>query len=220
MRKFAFDTSFDDPDQRKPTEVAALEVPDPMLETEPELPPAPTFSEEELQAARAVAWSDGMTAGREEAEAGLLARQNRLLEGVAARIEQLLTMAASLRSELEQDTVRIGVAVLKTLYPHSFREEARLEIISAVRTVLQTQDNVTAPLHLTIAAADRAWLAPVIEALGSQRFRLRVEEAMTAGDFRLEWADGGIERQQAAIWERIAALLPENTKNNNTESDQ
>jgi len=218
MRKFAFDTSFDEPDARKQAEVtkalAAAEADLALAAAqEPEVELPPTFSADELEAARAVAWSDGMAAGRDEAEAGLLARQNRMLEGVSGRLAQLLAVADAVRAGLEQDAVRVGVAVVQALYPHSFREEARLEIVNAVRDVLQAQENTTTPLQLTIAADDQDWLVPVIDGLGNQRFRIRVQENMTAGDFRLEWADGGIERQQAQIWERIAALLPDRNTN-------
>jgi flagellar assembly protein FliH len=216
MRKFAFDTSFDDPTSR-PSPVAELvAVPETVVEIAPEPPPEPVFSAEELQAARAAAWNDGMAAGRDEAEAGLQARRNRMIENMTTQLGQLLATTEAAASSVEQDAVRIGVAVVRALYPYSFREEARLEIIRAIRDVLQAQENGAAQLCLTIAAADEEWLTPALAAFGSQRFRLRIENAMTAGDFRLEWADGGLERLQADIWQRITALLPETNKESNT----
>ncbi len=211
MHKFAFDTSFDDPDPRKliePTAAARAEILAPIA-AEPELPPEPAFSAEELQAARAVAWNDGMEAGRQDAENGLLARQNRLLEALTAQLEQIGTQVEGARGNLEQDAIRIAVAVVQTLYPHSFRAETQMEIVRTIREVLQTQENTTTPLTLTLAAADLAWLTPVVEGFGSQRFRLRVQEDLQSGDFRLEWTDGGIERFQSEIWDKITALVPE-----------
>lgn len=207
MKRFSFDTSFDEPGDILPVVDAA-----PVTVWEPEpAPPEPMFSKDELEAARIAAFADGEAQGRDSVLQGETMRQTALLERLAQLLEQATATRANELAHLEHCAVQAGVAVVKVLYPHSFREETRKEIIHLLRSVLKDRadDN---RLVLEASAADAPWLGTVLGKLGGPGLQLKTDPALPPGDCVVTWGDGGIERRQGVIWKRIESLIPKTTQ--------
>lgn len=202
IRKFQFDISFDaddSPEGRKRKK--EIEEPPP-----PPPPPPPTFSEEELARTRAKAYAEGRAAGdaegyergRSEAEGETQAAMADAMIRLADGIEQIMADRDELNADRTGQPARIAMAVIGKLFPATLRRHGARELEEFITACVN--EAIDEP-RLTIRVNDglSGELRPVIEALAAQRGfggRLVVlgEAALGPSDARIEWADGGAER--------------------------
>lgn len=205
MEKFLFDTSFDSERDREAKARAAAEA------AAAEEPPAPTFSEEDLAAARETAFAEGKAAGIAEAEAS---QTRRLADG----IDVLLPQFAGLTEELAQldaarhrDSLEAAMTVVRKLFPRLARDHGLAEMQAVVDDCLERLRDEP---RLMIRSADQDLdaLKERIEASAAQcgfegKLVFLVDERIPAGDLRIEWADGGAERDMAGLWKEIDGVI-------------
>jgi flagellar assembly protein FliH len=201
IRKYMFDLDFDPP-AAKP----AASGPEATGEAEPPPPPppaAPSFTEEDLQLAREVAFEDGRGAGLAEAAEA----SDRML---AAAMLALSTNMASLHdaqaeaSDLNQRVaVRVAQAVLKKVLPavcerHAFEEVTRVveeclgHVLDEPRIIVRVSAPLVDPVRERIEAValDHGFEGRVV---------VQPDARVVLGDCKVEWNDGGAERDQARL---------------------
>jgi flagellar assembly protein FliH len=200
-QKFLFDTSFDPPDE------ASRPTPTPV----PRQPPEPTFSRVELEAARAAAIAEGRAAAFAEAAADTEQRVATALGLIAADIRQLSANGAALALDTQREALALLRTILRKLAPALFRRDPLTEIETLVAEVLR--DAIDEP-RLVIRVADdlfdsmQARLAPLADAAGfAGKLVLLADNAMLPGDCRVEWADGGAERNTRRLLADIDTAL-------------
>jgi flagellar assembly protein FliH len=205
FQKFLFDTSFDSEKVRAEKARAAAEA------EAAETPPPPTFSEDELEAARQSAYAEGRAAGLAEAEEA----QNRYLADVVAalpdRLEQLGTDIAAQEDERRRGALEAAVTVVRKLFPQLAREGGLEEIRAVIEGCLERLRDEP---RLVIRTADQDLdaLRDRIEAGTAHagfagKLVFLADETIARGDVRVEWADGGAERDQAGLWQEIDAVI-------------
>lgn len=231
VRKFLFDDSFDiDPAPRG----RRLPEPEPEpVAAEPPPPPPPTFSEAELAAARQQGYAEGEKAGKaagygqgfgegntagrkaghEQAKAELEKQlETRLaasLDRIGAGVDQLLTGRAQAAAERRDQPVHLALAIVRKLLPEYSRRHGLGEIEGMVRQCLT--ELMDEPRLLVRVAPDM--VDPVREHLepmaGSRGFGAKLmvleEPSLGRGDCRVEWAEGGAERNTAQLIAEIEA---------------
>lgn len=236
VRKFLFDESFDvdlhphghghgyEPEYEEPA---------------PE-PPPPAFGEAELGAAREAGFQEGVAAGREAGHVQGYAEGHAagLEEGtaagraeVAATVEALGAQAldriahgvASLIAERDASNaarrdqpVHIALAIVRKLLPELARRSGVAEIEAMVRACVT--ELIDEP-RLVVRVADdsldivRERLEATITSRGfGAKLMIVGDPALAAGDCRIEWAEGGAERDTARLLadvEQCAARLLE-----------
>jgi flagellar assembly protein FliH len=174
-------------------------------------PPAPTFSEEELAAARQEAQAQGRAAGEAMAKASIeqdaaaaLAMLAGALPDLARRVDDGLARNARLMLET-------SVAGLRRVMPELGRRGGLAEIEGLLQqTVAQLKDESRIMVRLNDRVLDglRARLEKVAQAAGFEgRFVLLADEEIAVGDCRIEWADGGVERVATRIWADVEAAV-------------
>jgi flagellar assembly protein FliH len=197
-QKYLFDVSFDQPEP--PNAAAPARV-----------PPAPLFSEAEIEAAR----SEGFAAGHgtalveaaQQAEARVAEALERLADGAAALVDAHAKFAA----ETERKAVAVLRAVVQKAVPTLCRKDplAELEAITG-RCLAEALDEPRIVLRVNDAQFDavQARLAGLAQANGyAGKIVLLADAAMSDGDARIEWADGGAERDTARLLSEIDAVL-------------
>ncbi|MGD1880338.1 MAG: hypothetical protein ACFB13_22900 [Kiloniellaceae bacterium] len=205
MEKFLFNTSFD---MEKSPAVKAEEAPK-AAAVEP--PPAPTFSEEELEAARQAAFAEGKADGLAEAEAN---QANRLAEAVAELPPLFDRLAQDLAAQADgqrRETLEAAITVVRKLFPHLAREHGLDETRAVIeqclerlrdepRLVIRSADEDLDALkeHIEASAAHSAFDGKLV---------FLADDRLAPGDLRLEWADGGAERDQAGLWKEIDTVI-------------
>jgi len=205
FEKYLFDTSFESEREREAKARAAAEA-----EAAAE-PPAPTFSEEELEAARQAAFAEGKAAGLAEAEQSHAKRLADSVAGLPPHFDRLSQELEHLETERQRGALEAAVTVVRKLFPRLAREGGLEEIRAVVEACLERLRDEPR-LVIRCADGDLDKLRERVEGSTSRssfegKLVFLADETITAGDVRVEWADGGAERDQAALWKEIDAII-------------
>jgi len=192
VEKYAFDTSFD-----SAPSVAGKR---------PSL-----FTAEELAAARAEARAEGEKAGRAAATAETEAQAAAALTALAETLGTLGAAQAAAAASAADNALALAGALTRKLLPRTAERNGLAEIEALLRETLETL--IEEP-RIVIRVGE-----PTLDALRARVDGLAAEAAFPGqlvlvgepdlgpGDCRLEWADGGAERDGAALWALIDAAL-------------
>ena len=115
-----------------------------------EEPPAPTFSEEELQAAKQDGYNTGHADGIHEAIAGLEHRIAESLDVATTAFSRLTAAQAEANKQIALDGLRLAATVVEKMMPELVRRHGVEEIESAVAEVLENiidEPSVTVTVH-------------------------------------------------------------------------
>lgn len=216
VEKYLFDTQFDAPPPPPEPEVVVEAVP----ELPPE-PPAPTFSEAELEDAKKRAWDDalaeGIRQGRSEAMSGIEQVQVKLMENLGHKLADLLTEQAARFTQQREMTLRIALTIMRKLLPAYTERQGLAEIEAMVTSVL---GEIGSEPRLVVRVADNQLDAVTIKLqreLTQRGFGGKVvfmgEAGLGPADCRLEWADGGAERDTQRLWSEIDRLVAQVLQN-------
>lgn len=205
QEKFLFQTSFDTDALARAAEAQAA------AEQEVEEPPAPTFSEEELAAEKKAAFAAGKAEGVAETEHGIARRTEEQLVALTAGFEGLSEAFATQLADQHQDTLLAAMTVVRKLFP-KLNREGRLEEAQAV--IEDCLERLRDEPRIVVRAADQeldSLKAHVDTCIMRSGFNGKVvflaDDRLSTGDVRVEWADGGAERDQTALWQEIDAII-------------
>ncbi|NKD77142.1 hypothetical protein HEQ60_05130 [Haematospirillum sp. H1815] len=221
VRKFTFDVRFDEPtpSERQPV-LSELLISEPPPEPEPELPPEPeepppvVFSQEELEFAREEAYVAGHAAALQEAAASVEQFVAEALNRCAESMTALANKTDPLADAATSAAVQVVHTICQKLLPHTADDYAIREIASLVQSLLP--DLIGQPrilIHTSPKMVDllRKRLTETINKTGFEgRMVLLGDSSMLPADARVEWADGGAERNMARALDEINALVQRN----------
>ncbi|NKD86823.1 hypothetical protein HEQ72_00620 [Haematospirillum sp. 15-248] len=221
VRKFTFDVRFDEPtpSERQPV-LSELLISEPPPEPEPELPPEPeepppvVFSQEELEFAREEAYVAGHAAALQEAAASVEQFVAEALNRCAESMTALASKTDPLADAATSAAIQVVHTICRKLLPHTADDYAIREITSLVQFLLP--DLIGQPrilIHTSPKMVDllRKRLTETISKTGFEgRMVLLGDSVMLPTDARVEWADGGAERNMAKALDEIDALMQRN----------
>jgi len=174
-------------------------------------PAEPTFTQDELNAARGVARAEGMDAGRAEAMRSIERRIGENLSQIAQRLAEAAALRDASLQEIERNAVALCTGLMRRLFPEFQRRHGSDEIEQLVRdslrlmvdeprVVVRLNDENLDKLQQRIKdAATMAGFAGKIVLVG--------DEQVAPGDCAIEWADGGTERNGDRLWAEIDAAI-------------
>lgn len=199
-RKYMFDASFDQP-----------QAPVTVLVNKPQLPPEPTFTGAELEAARVAALAEGREAALAEAIASIERQLAGAVETLASGIPALLARDGEIRDDVERRALELLRALISKAFPVLSQQASIAEIETLVtdclreafeepRVVLRVSQHLFEPI--------RQRLTELAQKTGfAGKFVLLADDALGPVDCRLEWADGGAERITDRLAREIDAVL-------------
>jgi flagellar assembly protein FliH len=210
-QKFMFGRDFAEEPVHRTREAAPEPEPAAEAPPEPEPEPAPTHSEEELEAARAQAHAEGHAAGlaegRQAAEAEAEQALTAALDRLAAGLATLVAGEARDREARDRETLDLCVGLLRRLFPALARKHGQSEIEQVFRDALERLRDEP---RVVVRCADRHLdgLKERVDGLAARlgfegRVVLLADETMQPGDVRVEWADGGVERDSERLWQDV-----------------
>ncbi len=194
-RKFLFDTDFAGAADRKPTE------------------PTITLAEHTLKLAdaEAAARSSGYAEAQSDAEVELGRRLAETLDRIAAGLDVANRALAAIEARLECEAVEVAVAVARKLAPALIAHEPFAEISALASDCFRQL--IAAP-HVAVRVSDALYAAAkekledIVRARSFEgRLVVLAEPDIALGDCRIEWADGGINRDSAATDAAINAAV-------------
>lgn len=209
--KFLFETSFDT-DGRRPSAPKTECAPEPVVE-EPTAPPEPTFSAADLAAARAEGEAQGRAAALQDAMASVEHQTTEVLERIALQLEGLLKGLLVVGQEHQDDCLRLSLAILRKLFPHLSATNGLSEIEHVIGEALgRLQEEPRIVIRVADALLDnlQARIDILTQRSGFEgKVVLIADDSMTPDAVRVEWADGGAERDPDTCWDAIEALIDE-----------
>jgi flagellar assembly protein FliH len=152
--------------------------------------------------AEAVAHRQGFAAGEAKAQAEAAQRTAVALGLIAEGLERLHRALSGIETRLEIEAVQVAVAVGAKLAPELIARQPFAEI-SALATEcflhLVKTPHVSLRIGANIYDTAKGKLEDIARARGFEgRLAIDSDDAMAPGDCRIEWADGGVARDQAA----------------------
>ena len=156
-----------------------------------------------LAEAEAAAQRRGYVEGRTEAAAEAERRVAAALERIATSLGEANRSLNAVEARLECEAVEVAVAVAGKLAPALLAREPLAEISALASECFR---ELTAAPHLAVRVNDALYAAvrDKLEALSRTsgfegRLVVLAEPTTAVGDCRIEWADGGINRDSAAV---------------------
>jgi flagellar assembly protein FliH len=156
-----------------------------------------------VKQAEDAAFARGLQQGAHEGRAEVERRVGATIERIAAAMTTLDKRIGSVEAKIEVEAVEVAVAVAKKLTPQLLAKEPLTEI-SALAT--ECFRNLVKCPHVVVRVSEalhetaRAKLDEIIHQCGPDtRLVVMAEPDIAIGDCRIEWADGGINRDSAAI---------------------
>ena len=157
--------------------------------------------------AEAQAHRKGFAAGLAQAQNEAAQRASAALALIADGLERLDRALTGIETRLETEAVEVAVAVAAKLAPQLIAREPFVEI-SALATEcfhqLVTTPHIVVHIGADIYETAKDRLEEIAHARGFEgRLMVTPDPAMAPGDCRIEWADGGVTRDQAATLSAI-----------------
>lgn len=237
VRRFSFDDSFDaeSPFTRSKPVVREPE-PEPPAEPEPPPPPPPpTFSQADMEQAYKQGYNEGEKAGNGAGYGkgftdGLVAGKKDGVETarreflataesrIAGALEQLSAGASELLAQRNADNlarrdlpVHIALSVLRKVLPETARRGGLTEIEALLRQCMT--DMIDEPRFMVRVSEEMVdEVRPHLENMAEQGgFTARLivvgDAAIGKGDCRIEWGDGGAERDTNRVLEDVSRAV-------------
>jgi len=191
--KFMFDMDFSAPDRTRERTATAAEI-------------AQTVAEAEARAYR-----DGFDAGQREAKAESDRRAALALEEIKISIQGIAARYAGVEARMETEAVDVAIAVARKLCGELVAAEPLGEIVGLIKDCFS---HLVATPHLVVRINDQLYegARERFERLAKQsgfegRLVILAEPDIATGDCRIEWADGGVVLERAAIEAKINELV-------------
>ena len=190
--KFLFDTDFTAPDRSRER---------------------PTLAEmaERIAAAEQRAYRDGFDAGQHEAKAESDRRTALALEEIKIGMQGIVAGFAGIETRMETEAVDVAVAVARKLCSELIAAEPLGEVTGLVTECFS---HLVATPHLAVRINEQLYevarekIERLAKPSGFQgRLVILAEPDVATGDCRIEWADGGVVLERAAIEAKIDELV-------------
>ena len=191
--KFLFDVDFGAPDKARERPATSAEI------------------AQKIAAAEARAYRDGFDAGQREAKAESDRRAALALEEIGVAIKGIASRFSGIEARMETEAVDVAVAVARKLCGELIAAEPLGEITALVSDCFS---HLVSTPHLVVRINDALYEAAreKIERQATQsgfegRLVILAEPDIATGDCRIEWADGGVVLERAAIEAKINELV-------------
>ncbi|MGH6893753.1 MAG: hypothetical protein ACREEP_16005 [Dongiaceae bacterium] len=214
VRKFLFDNDFGEAPQSAAGAVRDAKGALGGASKTPAVQPPPMFTEAELQGACDVARRQGEEAGaaRGRTEA-VAAFDKQVANALSAIAQQTAAIAKSVAAEATAagQSTDLALAIVKKLHPALIERQGLVEIEAVLGQCLESlkqEPRLVAYVHSTQLDGLQERLGQLSANSGFEgRVVLIGEDEMGQSDCRVEWADGGVEREVGRIWRTIEEAL-------------
>lgn len=191
--KFLFDVDFAVPDRSREKTATSAEI------------------AEQVAAAEARAYRNGFDAAQRELKAESDRRSALALSDIGTAIAAIATRFDAIETRMETEAVEVAVAVARKLCGELVAAEPLTEIVALVGDCFK---HLVSTPHLVVRINDALYddARERIEKLAKQsgfqgRLVILAEPDVVSGDCKIEWADGGVLLERAAIETKISELV-------------
>jgi flagellar assembly protein FliH len=191
--KFLFDMDFSAPDRTRERPATASEI------------------AQKIASAEARAYRDGFDAAQREAKAESDRRAALALEEIGIALKTIATGFSGIETRMETEAVDVAVAVARKLCDALMVSEPLGEITALVSDCfshLVSTPHLVVRINASLYEAARERIERLAKQSGfAGRLVILAEPEIDTGDCRIEWADGGVVLERAAIEAKINELV-------------
>ncbi|HER26005.1 MAG TPA: hypothetical protein ENI69_02740 [Rhodospirillales bacterium] len=211
VKKFMFDRVFED---YIPVEANVEATPEQAEHGDGAVEPdeiIPTFSQQELEEAR----KEGFLAGKEEGQNASLDSIERQVVATLGNMERDLTRLIDeqgrANEELSHLALSVGVSIARKMLPEMASKNALGEIERVIKNILpRIIDEPRLSVRINGRVEDE--VKSRLEALATEngfegKIAIRADQDLDISECRLQWSCGGAERNTAALWQEIEAVI-------------
>ena len=191
--KFLFDTDFSAPERHRERPATTAEI------------------AQKIAVAEAQAYRNGYDAAQREARVEADRRMASALEEIKIHLQGIASRVSGVEARMETEAVEVAIAVARKLCSALIAAEPLGEITGLVKDCFA---HLVATPHLVVRINDSLYESAHerIEKLAKQsgfegRLVILAEPDIPTGDCRIEWADGGVVLERAAIDTKINELV-------------
>lgn len=191
--KFLFDTDFSAPHRSRERAPTAQEI------------------AQQIAAAEAKAYQSGFDAAQREAKVQSDRRMALAIEEISIGIKGIAARFGGVEARMETEAVDVAVAVARKLCSELIAAEPLTEITALVSDCFR---HLVSTPHLVVRINDQLYdiAREQIERMARQngfagQLVILAEPDIETGDCRIEWADGGVVLERAAIDAKIDELV-------------
>lgn len=208
MQKFMFNQMFDEEviERKRREEAERREAERIAEENAP-----PTFSVEEMEAAKLVAHQQGMQEGKAEAMASIEQQANLTLDLVLRQIGDLLTQYKNWTQEVHHDSISMAVAIMRKLAPELLRGSELPQVEHIVNEAFQFLTDQP-KVMIRVASELEAPLSDKVHLMASRvgyegQVVLTGDPELELTDCRISWYAGAVERSLDETWTLIDEMV-------------
>lgn len=194
LKKFLFDlNSFDEPEVIDPADLI------------------PTFSEEQVEAARAEGFAEGKSEGTRLAVQSREQLTANTLRAISESFTMLFAAEYDREQVYEEESVRLTLKTLRKLFPVLNKRFGQDEIKDVILSILQTGAR-RAAITIEVSPDDAQSIEAMLaghwtDAESAPRYRVLAQSNLNPGQCRLSWEDGGAVRDAEALADKVAHAL-------------
>ncbi len=204
--------------EAEPVEENIVSEPEIVAEPEIVVEPVVSYSQEEMDDAVRKAEETGYERGFRQAESEAEQRQEALMNEMNGKLSMMLADMATENSERENEAVQMALALVKKLLPSLEVQQAEAEV---QKFLADNFSNFRREAHLSFAFNPQTVgaAAKIIAKLAEKndfegKISVHKDENLAAGDCRIEWENGGVEKNSRKMLEKAEKLLDDNTMKN------
>ena len=191
--KFLFDTDFSAPDKMRERAATPSEI------------------AQRIASAEARAYRDGYDAAQREAKVESDRRAALALEEIGIAIKSIAARFSGIETRMETEAVDVAVAVARKLCSELIAGEPLGEVIALVRdcfSQLVSTPHLVVRINVSLYEAAHERIELLARQSGFEgRLVILAGPEIETGDCRIEWADGGVVLERAAIDAKINELV-------------
>jgi flagellar assembly protein FliH len=191
--KFLFDMDFSAPDRTRERPATASEI------------------AQKIASAEALAYRNGSDAAQREAKAESDRRAALALEEIGIALKTIATRFSGIETRMETEAVDVAVAVARKLCSALIASEPLGEITGLVShcfSHLVSTPHLVVRINASLYETARERIERLAKQSGfAGRLVILAEPEIDTGDCKIEWADGGVVLERAAIEAKINELV-------------
>ena len=193
--KFLFDTSFEVEDLSNDAVQTTRK------------PPPPKFGEEDLEQARTEGHACGREIGTQEAMQSIEQQVSQALNAVSAQMGGLAQAQAESHERQSREALAVALTVVRKIFPRLAGRHGLDEVESVICDCLERlRDEPRIVIRVADAVLDQVQ-ARIGEFAARSGFEGKIvylaQDGLNPGEVRVEWADGGAERDSERLWREI-----------------
>lgn len=169
------------------------------------------YTEQDLIAARAEGFAEGDATGRAAVHDSIEQASLKALTEISAHLSNLGEHVADVRSQTILAAIKVVTAAIHKMVPELARRNAMNEIEHLIRECLEAiydEPRVVVRAHDSVIAALQGRIDTMAASCGfAGKVVLFGDEQFSESDCRIEWADGGAERNLNEMWKLVDAAL-------------